>query len=279
MRCDATRSIVRGAVSIQLLVLLTVGAAAQSLSDVDACNGKGHRSADIQIAGCTALLKSDVDNPQVKAIAYNNRGNAYTGKGEYDQAILDYDELIKLDPDYAKALNNRGVAYLKKDDYEPAIRDFDAAIKLDANYADAFANRAETNQKKGDYAEALKDFDAAIQLKPALPVLWNDRCWTRALAGQLQDAIADCDQSIRLEPSAAAFDSRGFTYLKLGQWELAIADYNSALRIDPKLATALYGRGLAKLKIQDRAGSSADLAAAQAIEHNIVEEYSHYGLQ
>jgi tetratricopeptide (TPR) repeat protein len=76
---------------------------------------------------------------------------------------------------------------------------------------------------------------------------------------------------------AAAFDSRGFTYLKLGQWEAAIGDYGSALRIDPKSASALYGRGLAKLKIGDPAGGNTDIAAAAAIEHDIRSKFAGYG--
>ena len=94
--------------------------------------------------------------------------------------------------------------------------------------------------------------------------MWNERCWTRAIIGELQAALADCNEAIRLEPNvAAAFDSRGLTYLKLGQWELAIADFNSALRLDPKLASSLYGRGFAKLKKGDLAGGNADIAAAK----------------
>jgi tetratricopeptide (TPR) repeat protein len=82
-----------------------------------------------------------------------------------------------------------------------------------------------------------------------------------------------------LQPAlAAAFDSRGFTYLKLGQWESAVADYDSALRLDPKLASAIYGRGLAKLKKGDLAGGNADIAAAKAIEQNIVAEFARYGV-
>jgi tetratricopeptide (TPR) repeat protein len=78
---------------------------------------------------------------------------------------------------------------------------------------------------------------------------------------------------------AASFDSRGLTYLKMKQWELAIADYNSALRIDGKMPTALYGRGIAKLKKGDLAGGNADVAAAKAAEPNIAGEFSHYGLE
>lgn len=78
------------------------------------------------------------------AVAHNNRGNAYTTKGDYDRAIPDFDESIKLNPAYAKKpFNNRGVAYSRKGEYDLAIN-LDEAIKLDPNYGGAFANRAES---------------------------------------------------------------------------------------------------------------------------------------
>src|SRR5208282_5114912 len=159
MRCDASRSIVHGVASTLVLVILVTCAAAQSakLSNVDLCNSNDRTSAEPQIIGCTALIKSAADSPKVLVIAYNNRGNAYTGKGQYELAIRDYDESIKLNPNYAKSFNNRGIAYQKKGEYGRAIEDFDAAIKIDSNYAEAFANRAETYQNQGDYPRALKD--------------------------------------------------------------------------------------------------------------------------
>src|SRR5260221_13541362 len=109
------------------------------------CNGVNRTSPDIRLDGCTALINTGEPMPQALVIAYNNRGNAYTTKGEYDRAVQDYDQSIKLDPSYARAFNNRGVAYQKKGEYDRAISDFDEAIKLDPNYASALANRAETN--------------------------------------------------------------------------------------------------------------------------------------
>jgi tetratricopeptide (TPR) repeat protein len=93
-------------------LLARTDAAAQNskLSNVDLCNGKDRISAEPQIVGCTALIKSDENNARVLAIAYNNRGNAYAGNGQYELAIQDYDESIKLNPNYAKTFNNRGVA-------------------------------------------------------------------------------------------------------------------------------------------------------------------------
>jgi tetratricopeptide (TPR) repeat protein len=213
------------------------------------------------------------------AIAYNNRGNAYTTKGEYDLAIRDYDQSIKLNPMYAKPFNNRGVAYQKKGEYDLAVENFDAAIKIDPNYADAFYNRANTYQKKSDYRRAVEDFDEAIRLQPALKAVWNERCWSNAMLGDLRAALADCNQAVRLQRNAAAYDSRGVTLLKSGKWQAAISDFDSALRLDPKLASSLYGRGFAKLKRGDRTGGNSDIAAAKALERNIVENFAHYGLQ
>jgi hypothetical protein len=51
------------------------------------------------------------------------------------------------------------------------------------------------------------------------------------------------------------------------------------LRIEPTLASALYGRGLARIKKGDSTGGSTDLAAAAKLEQKIAENFSHYGVQ
>ena len=73
--------------------------------------------------------------------------------------------------------------------------------------------------------------------------------------------------------------SRGLIHLKMGQLGAAIDDYNSALRFDPKLASALYGRGLAKLKNGDKAGSDADISAAKTIQAEIGDDFTRYGVR
>jgi hypothetical protein len=51
-----------------------------------------------------------------------------------------------------------------------------------------------------------------------------------------------------------------------------------ALRLNPKLATALYGRGLAKLKKGETGSGNSDLAAAKASQQDIAAEYGRYGV-
>src|SRR5262245_31471201 len=185
----AKRGIFCGSASVLMLLLLAdvaVAQKSQSLKNLELCNGVNRASPDIQIDGCTALINSGAQTPRTRVIAYNNRGNAYMAKGEYDRAVQDYDQSIELNPNYARAFNNRGVAYQKKGEYDRAIKHFDDSIKLNPNYANAFANRAQTYVNKGDYERALLDFDEAIRLKPTLGAVWNGRCWARAIVGELQ---------------------------------------------------------------------------------------------
>ena len=250
-----------------------------AVADLATCNGTDGKSAELRIAACTALIETQVENPQALAIAYNNRGSARSTKGDYELAIADYDSSIKLNPTLSNAFNNRGLAYKKKGASDQAIADFTKAISLSPDDAGPLANRGQAYENKRDYELALKDFNDAIRIQPALGSLWNERCLIRAIGGGVQDALADCNEAIRLGPASAdKFDSRGFAYLKSGQWDLAVADFNSALRLRPRLASSTYGRGYAKLKSGDVAGGRADIAAASRARPSIVQEIAVYRL-
>ena len=62
--------------------------------------------------------------------AYNNRGNVYADKGDYDRAIRDYNKALELNPDYAKAYATRGAVYYLKQDYDKAWADVKKAREL-----------------------------------------------------------------------------------------------------------------------------------------------------
>jgi tetratricopeptide (TPR) repeat protein len=250
------------------------------IGNIELCNRMDRAALDVRISGCTVLIDAGYGTTVALAIAYNNRGNAYIAKGDFDRAIQDFDQSIKLDRTYIKPLNNRGVAYMKKGEHDRAIEAFDEAIRLNADYSNAFANRAAAYLKKNDYARAAQDYDEAIRLNPQLAPVWHGRCWARAILGELQTALEACNKALQSGfNNAATYDSLGLIHLKMDQPDAAIDDYSSALRLDPKLASALYGRGLARLKTGDQAGSDADISAAKTIAAGIGDDFARYGVR
>jgi tetratricopeptide (TPR) repeat protein len=73
---------------------------------------------------------------------YNNRGAAYGEKGQYDQAISDFNKAIEINPRYHKAYNNRGIVHRRKGQYDGAISDFNKAIEINPLDAEAYNNMA-----------------------------------------------------------------------------------------------------------------------------------------
>jgi tetratricopeptide (TPR) repeat protein len=51
-------------------------------------------------------------------------------KGQYDQAITDYNKAIEIDPRFATAYYNRGRSYYLKNEYEKSWEDVNKAQEL-----------------------------------------------------------------------------------------------------------------------------------------------------
>jgi tetratricopeptide (TPR) repeat protein len=114
---------------------------------------------------------------------FYNRGIAYAKKSQYDRAIADFNQAIRLDPDSIFALNNRGAAYARKGQLDDAIADFNEAIRIDASYAITYNNRGIAYAKKGQYDRAIEDFDQAIRFDPKDASAFKNRDLTKQLMG------------------------------------------------------------------------------------------------
>jgi tetratricopeptide (TPR) repeat protein len=69
---------------------------------------------DRAIRACTDVITNGHATNHKLALAYRNRCAAYADKHSYDEAIIDCDKAIELDPKYAGAYYNRGVANGRK---------------------------------------------------------------------------------------------------------------------------------------------------------------------
>lgn len=234
------------------LLLVSQAAAEQ------ACYSKRGEEA---IAACTRDIES-LPTARGRAVAYNNRGDAYRASGNSDLAIADFDQAIVLDPNYAHAYYNRGNAYGDdKGDSSRAIADFSETIRLNPNLVAAYFNRARAYLYSGDSAKALADMDHAAGLAPkdAYNALWLD------IIGQRNDAPS------RLSQSVSNFDMTAWpapvVQLFLGRVALAdvlaAADNADAVKKKSQLCEAhFYGGELALRKKESRDEAILQLRSA-----------------
>jgi tetratricopeptide (TPR) repeat protein len=189
---------------LTISVLLNAGVLAQSPKDWSQCIGREGPIIDVVIEGCTAVIQAGQDPPKKLATAFDNRGVAYRRKGEYDRALRDYEQAIRLNPSSANAYNNRGVIYRIKCDYDRAIADYDEAIWLKSgDYPAAFYNRALAYSDKGEYDHALTDFDVVLRFDAKNALALYARGLTRLKKGDAEAGKADIAAAKAINPSIA----------------------------------------------------------------------------
>jgi len=98
------------------------------------------------------------------AITHNNRGISYVKLGKHEKAIDDFNNAIKIDPEYEEAYNNRGISYAELGKHENAIEDFTKAIEIDPEFAEAYINRGISYFELKLYEKAIDDFTKAIEI-------------------------------------------------------------------------------------------------------------------
>jgi tetratricopeptide (TPR) repeat protein len=94
-----------------------------------------------------ALKSKEEIEPENQALIYNALGFAYNTQEQYELAIRNYKEAIKLNPSYVVALNNLGSVYEKKQLTNKALETYQAALAIDPNNK-AAKRRAESLQKR-----------------------------------------------------------------------------------------------------------------------------------
>ena len=161
-------------------------------------------------------------------MAYHE-GNSRLARGDNPGAVAKLTEAIQQDPQNFGAYLNRGVAYERMQQYDQALRDFDEALRLVPTFGMAYHYRGHIHADRNEHELAVRDYDQAIQCAGAvqvdaqgqlvavdLPGAYYDRGNALYRLGRYQEAVESYDQALALAPGfTAAANNRSIASKKL----------------------------------------------------------------
>ncbi len=149
---------------------------------------------------------------------WRDKGNAHYDTKSYTEALVAYDQAIKLDPQYSDAYYDKGWALKDLQRYMEALDAFDQVLKLDPQYAEAQRSRGDTLWDLKRFDDALAAYNQALKLDPQNATAHNGR--GNALWGlkRYDEAVAAYDQAIKLDPQdAVAYNRKAISLDALGR--------------------------------------------------------------
>lgn len=170
--------------------------------------------------------------------AYYNSGIAYTSQDQYDEAIKAYTHAISIKPDLADAYLNRGDAYWVREKREEALKDFAQVLGLDApvdTQIGALINQGQIYDELNNFEPALASYEQAVTLNPTAPIPY-------LLSGQLLEKRGDFKQAqVKYQKAAELFNpqEQSWYYLETHRalaWVYYLdGDFSEAIEVNRSL--------------------------------------------
>jgi tetratricopeptide (TPR) repeat protein len=169
-------------------------------------------------------------NPEDGAVHASYAG-ALGALGRFDEALVELDLAIALEPLNPEPYHNRGVIFEKQGKRDAAVREYQTALRYNPQYeasrtaltrltgsaqggeilgaaerqAAALAERAGQAARRGDYQAAMQDLDEAERIAPRFARVHQYRANVAFLMGDRERAVLALRKALEIEPDNALF--------------------------------------------------------------------------
>jgi protein O-mannosyl-transferase len=192
-----------------------------------------------------------------------NLANAYADVGKPSEAMAQYQQALRLDPNASAAHHNLGLVLQGQGRNQEAMAEFRAALQLQPDYESAEHNLANRLADAGRFDEAIAHYLTAIRLDPKHAESYNGLGICYAMQGKMPEAERQFREAIRLNPGFAGAQSNLANALgaqnKLAE---AIPHYEKALQVTPDDFQTHYNLGLTLVRQGQRSAARAQFTEA-----------------
>lgn len=197
---------------------------------------------------------------------YYKQVNKYIDNGEYSKALKEFNEEIRINPNYARAYYDRGDVYYDKGEYDKAIEDYNKAIKIDPNSqsnSDLQFHLGESYYKLEQYENAIKVYERFKLIFPENEYVLNALFHSAASNYQLKKYAESADM---YKEVLSKYPDTEFTLAAL---------FNMALSL--KKAKKLNGAASAYITFYTKYPTDANALSSLLEAANIYKDQGKYG--
>jgi Flp pilus assembly protein TadD len=156
-----------------------------------------------QVAQAQGKKEGSKGQPANEANRFAREGAEASKNQDWDKAVDLLRKATSLDhkyaPDLAIAYQGRGYAFAKNQQFQEAIQDYTEALKIKSNDPRIYEQRAAVEMKMYDYDKAVADYSELIKLKPNEVRYLNYRAYVYEVRENLKDSMADTEQVLKLD--------------------------------------------------------------------------------
>ncbi len=145
-----------------------------------------------------AVVNAEPDNVDARIAL----GWSFVDLGQYDQALEQYQNALKLDPANKVAKYNIALVKLQRKDYQGARADLEALQSEDPKYLDVRASLGYLYLQLGEYEPAVKEFEMVNAFYPGRVDILSQLAQSYAKTGDKAKAIAAYQEALKYDPNA-----------------------------------------------------------------------------
>ena len=276
--------------------------------DLSRCAAGDRHNPGPALRSCERVIAERYSSEKI-AVAYFFRGKLYLTQGDEPHANADFLEAYRFlsltlwsQRNNSRAYGNRAAVLYWLHRYDEALADYATALSAYQRPDSAAGTRvrsgvpdlpagelAHLHYSRGavffrmkDWANSSDEFDLAASMMPHEARYQSARCVVRA-ARRIEPEVARtaCEEALRMsDGSSYALFSRGFLNFTEGRYDTAFSDFSAAIEKDPTDYLALFGRGVAALRLGHDQEGQADMTRARAeLDADEISNYAEAGLR
>ena len=187
----------------------------------------------VKILEIKDLIEQHLQTQENQALLWLEVGDLYFADKNYAQALLSFDQALKIKPEIHKAWYYRGNALVRLGRFEEAIISYEQALKFNPDDQQSWFNRGFALGNFGNIEEEILSYDQALKIEPYFHKAWYNRGVALGALGNIEEEIISYDEALKIEPNyPQSWYNKSCAHTLQSNTQLAIKSLEKAISLD-----------------------------------------------